>query len=66
MLGQRFILFLKKKGSRFEVRQGRLNYFADNPYGKTKGKEKFWDDYNTHSDKSYNPLIISSKKFNDH
>ena len=60
-VGTKVYTLPEKKGSRFEVRQGRLNYFADNPYGKTKGKEKFWDDYNTHSDKSYNPLIISSK-----
>lgn len=64
-VGTKIYTLPEKKGSRFEVRQGRLNYFADNPYGKTKGKEKFWDDYNTHSDKSYNPLIISSKKFNN-
>lgn len=49
------------EGSRFEIRDGRLNFFADNPYGQTEGDKKYWDDYNVHNDKGYNPLVIVDK-----
>lgn len=55
----------EQEGSRFEVRQGKLNYFADNPYGETEGEKKLWDDYNVYSDKSYNPLLISPKQYKE-
>ena len=51
----------EKDGSRFEVREGKLNFFADNPYGIQEGDRRFWDDYNTTNNKSYSPLLISHK-----
>lgn len=51
----------EKEGSRFELREGSLNFLAENPYGETEGKKKFWDDYNVFIDKTYKPLKISYK-----
>ena len=51
----------EKEGSRFTIRNGRLSYTADNPYGETKGKRRYWDDYNVSINKSYNPLRIKPK-----
>lgn len=60
-IGTKVYTLPEKEGSRFEVRQGRLNYFADNPYGESKGDKRYWDDYNTYFDKRYNPLLIAQK-----
>ena len=60
-VGTKVYTLPEKEGSRFEVRQGRLNYFADNPYGESEGDKRYWDDYNTYADKRYNPLIIYQK-----
>lgn len=48
----------EQDGSKFSVKNGKLNFTADNPYGETKGSKKYWDDYNINIDKSYSPLII--------
>lgn len=58
-----------KNGSRFILKDGKLNFVADNPYGSNSGSKRFWDDYNTYTDKSYSKLIIipkikGSDKFN--
>ena len=50
-----------KKGSRFILKDGKLNFVADNPYGSNSGSKRFWDDYNTYTDKSYSKLIIIPK-----
>lgn len=60
-----FILFLKKKGSKFSLKGGKLNFTADNPYGIDEGDKRFWDDYNTTIDKSYSPLKLKWKKTGD-
>lgn len=49
--------------SRFTVREGRLNYTADDPIGKNTGKKEFWDDYNTYVEKDYRPVRITSSKW---
>lgn len=51
----------EKEGSRFVVREGSLNYIADNPYGEDSGEKKLWDDYNVHINKDFRPLNISVK-----
>lgn len=51
----------EKRGSRFQVKDGKLNFIADNPYGNKEGKEKYWDDYNVYTNKSYSPLVIVDK-----
>lgn len=51
----------EKKGSRFVVREGSLNYIADNPYGEDSGEKRLWDDYNVHINKDFRPLNISVK-----
>lgn len=51
----------EKEGSKFVVKDGKLNFIAENPYGTTEGSKKYWDDYNVHIDKSYSPLTIISK-----
>lgn len=48
----------EKEGSKFTLRNGKLNFTANNPYGKTKGSKKYWDDYNVRIDRSYSPLTI--------
>lgn len=52
----------QKEGSRFVARGNKLNFTADNPYGKNSGYTKYWDDYNVYYDKSYDPLKIKYKK----
>lgn len=49
------------EGSRFVVREGSLNYIADNPYGEDSGEKRLWDDYNVHINKDFRPLNISVK-----
>lgn len=51
----------EKEGSRFVVRDGSLNYIADNPYGEDSGEKRLWDDYNVHINKDFRPLNISVK-----
>lgn len=48
----------EKEGSSFKLRNGKLNFVADNPYGSTEGSKKYWDDYNVRIDRSYSPLTI--------
>lgn len=48
----------EKGGSKFSLKNGKLNYTADTPYGKTTGNQKYWDDYNVRIDRSYSPLSI--------
>ena len=50
-----------KNGSRFILKDGKLNFVADNPYGSNIGSKRLWDDYNTYTDKSYSKLIIIPK-----
>lgn len=64
-VGTKVYTLPEQGGSRFELRQGRLNYLADNPYGEQEGDKRFWDDYNTVSDKSYNPLRILLNRTGD-
>lgn len=61
-VGTKIYTLPEQPGSRFEVRQGKLNFIADNPFGNSEGKKKYWDDYNTTSDKSYNPILIYKKQ----
>ena len=49
----------EREGSRFVLKEGDLNFIADNPYGEVAGSKKYWDDYNVHIDKTYKPLNIS-------
>lgn len=49
------------EGSRFVIREGSINYIADNPYGEDSGEKKLWDDYNVHINKDFRPLNISIK-----
>lgn len=48
----------QKEGSKFVLKEGSLNFIAENPYGKTEGDKKYWDDYNVHIDKTYRPIDI--------
>ena len=64
-VGTKIYTLPEQPGSRFEVRQGKLNFIADNPFGSSEGKKKYWDDYNTSSDKSYNPILIYRKQGSD-
>lgn len=48
----------EKGGSRFTLRNGKLNFTADNPYGQTEGDKKYWDDYNVRINRDYSPLSI--------
>lgn len=50
----------ERDGSRFILRDGKLSFIADNPYGETKGEKKYWDDYNTYLDREYTPLGIDA------
>ena len=60
----------EQKGSRFVLKNGRLNFVADNPYGTNKKGElsdkghdmEKWDDYNVSIDKSYSPLKLTWEK----
>lgn len=60
LIGQGTMVYTlpEKGGSRFSLRNGKLNFTADNPYGQTEGTQKYWDDYNVRIDKSYSPLLI--------
>lgn len=60
LIGQGTMVYTlpEKGGSRFSLRNGKLNFTADNPYGQTEGAKKYWDDYNIRIDKSYSPLQI--------
>lgn len=69
-VGSKVYTLPEKEGSRFVLKNGRLNFVADNPFGVTeKGKNIskgnhdmiYWDDYNTYIDKTYSPLRISWK-----
>lgn len=64
-IGTKIYTLPQQEGSRFEVRQGKLNFIADNPFGVQEGEKKYWDDYNTTSDKSYNPILISHLNVGD-
>lgn len=66
-VGTKVYTLPEKEGSRFAVKDGKLNFVADNPYGNDiKGDPKrYWDDYNTYIDKSYSPLEIYSNKEGD-
>lgn len=61
----------EKEGSRFTIKNGKLNYVADNPYtskySNDDKKHKNWDDYNVTIDKSYSGLKIDRKNipYND-
>ena len=54
----------EKPGSRFVLREGKLNYVADKPYGDYSNdpEHKYWRDYNTYTDKSYSPVKFESDK----
>ena len=52
----------EKPGSRFVVRDGKLSYLADNPYGSSEGPKKYWDDYNVSENRDYSPLVIKPSK----
>lgn len=60
--GSRVYTLPETEGSKFVLKDGKLNYFADNPYGESEGDKRYWDDYNVHNDKSYKPLLIVDKK----
>lgn len=49
--------------SRFTLKDGKLSFVADNPYGNNdkNNPKRYWDDYATHKDNSYNPLYIENK-----
>lgn len=72
-VGNKIYTLPENQGSRFVLKGGKLNFVADNPYGNTekgklsdKGKDMVnWDDYNTHIDKSYSPLLIKPNKKTD-
>lgn len=69
-VGDNIYTLPEKEGSRFTLKNGRLNFTADNPYGITEkgrlssnGRDMVnWDDYNIHIDKSYSPLQLKWKK----
>ena len=69
-VGNKVYTLPENEGSRFVLKGGKLSFVADNPYGNTKkgklsdkGKDMVnWDDYNTHIDKSYSPLLIKPNK----
>lgn len=60
-VGTKVYTLPEQPGSKFEVRQGKLNFVANNPYGVTEGNKKYWDDYNTYQDRTYNELKITQK-----
>lgn len=49
----------EQEGSRFVKKDNKLSFVADSPYGTNTGKTKYWDDYNTYVDATYNPLAIA-------
>lgn len=60
LIGQGTMVYTlpEQGGSRFSIKNGKLNFTADNPYGQTEGNKRYWDDYNVRIDKSYSPLQI--------
>lgn len=60
LIGQGTMVYTlpEKEGSRFSLKNGKVNFTADNPYGQTQGDKKYWDDYNVRIDRSYSPLQI--------
>lgn len=60
LIGQGTMVYTlpQQGGSRFSLRNGKVNFTADNPYGETEGDKRYWDDYNVRIDKSYSPLQI--------
>lgn len=65
-VGTKIYTLPSKEGSRFVVKDGKLSFLADNPYGTNEGNKKFWDDYNVQIDKSYSQLrLISRTKGSD-
>lgn len=64
-VGTKVYTLPEQPGSKFEVRQGRLSFKANNPYGVTEGSKKYWDDYNTYQDRTYNELKIEQKNQSD-
>lgn len=64
-VGTKVYTLPEQAGSRFEVREGKLNYFADNPYGSNEGDKQYWDDYNVVNNRSYNPLYIKNRNKSD-
>ena len=64
-VGTRIYTLPEKRGSRFSLKGGRLNFIADNPYGNNEGDKRFWDDYNVTIDRSYSPLKLKWKKTGD-
>ena len=60
LIGQGTMVYTlpEQGGSRFSIKNGKLNFTADNPYGQTEGDQRYWDDYNVRIDKSYSPLQV--------
>lgn len=69
-VGSKVYTLPEKEGSRFVLKDGKLSFIADVPYGDdsatkkdgTKNDKRFWDDYNTYIDKSYRPLLIETNE----
>ena len=57
--GTRVYTLPEKEGSKFVLKDGKLSFQADNPYGETDGSKKYWDDYNVYNDKTSGDLFIS-------
>ena len=57
--GTRVYTLPEKDGSKFVLKDGKLSFQADNPYGETDGSKKYWDDYNVYNDKTSGDLFIS-------
>lgn len=60
LIGQGTMVYTlpEQGGSRFSIKNGKLNFTSDNPYGQTEGDQRYWDDYNVRIDKSYSPLQV--------
>lgn len=60
LIGQGTMVYTlpEQSGSRFSIKNGKLNFTANNPYGQTEGDKRYWDDYNIRIDKSYSPLQV--------
>lgn len=61
--GSKIYTLPEKEGSRYVLKDGKLSYVADNPYGNEdpKNPKRHWDDYNVYIDKTYSPLKIELK-----
>ena len=57
--GTRVYTLPEKDGSKFVLKDGKLSFQADNPYGETDGSKKYWDDYNVYNDKTSGDLFIA-------